>query len=68
MAEFIYNNAKNARFGYTLFELNYDYHPRMLYKNNANFRFKSKSTDKLLTKLRKLMIICKKNLYHAQKL
>ena len=32
MAEFAYNNAKNASTGYTLFELNYEYHPRVSYE------------------------------------
>lgn len=27
MAEFTYNNPKNTNIGYTLFELNYGYHP-----------------------------------------
>ena len=30
MAEFAYNNAKNARTGHTPFELNCGYHPRVL--------------------------------------
>ena len=29
IAELAYNNAKNASFGHTPFELNYGYHPRM---------------------------------------
>ena len=29
MAEFAYNNAKNASTDHTPFELNYGYHPRM---------------------------------------
>ena len=40
----------------------------MLYKDNIDLRSKSKSADKLLTKLRKLMIICRENLHHAQEL
>ena len=40
----------------------------MLYKDNVNFCSKFKLVNKLSTKLRKLMIICKKNLHHAQKL
>ena len=34
MAEFAYNNAKNASTGYTLFKLNYGYHPWVFYKKN----------------------------------
>ena len=29
MAEFAYNNAKNARIGHTPFKLNYGYYPRV---------------------------------------
>ena len=68
MAEFAYNNAKNASSGYTLFELNYGYHPRMSYKNDVNLCFKSKLVDKLSAELRKLIIICKKNPDYTQKL
>ena len=38
IAEFAYNNAKNASTGHTPFELNCGYHPRMLYKRNVNPR------------------------------
>ena len=38
MAKFAYNNVKNASTGYTLFELNYGYHPRILYKENLDLR------------------------------
>ena len=68
MAEFTYNNAINASSGHTPFELNLGYHPRMLYKDDVNFCSKSKSADKLSTELRKLMIICRENLHHAQEL
>ena len=52
---------------YTLFKLNYDYHPRMLYREKVDSRSKSKSTDKLSAELRELMIVCWENLHHAQK-
>ena len=68
MAKFIYNNAKNASFVYTSFELNYRYYSQMFYKNDIDLCSKSKLTDKLLIKLRELMIICRKNFYHTQKL
>ena len=38
MAEFAYNNAKNASTGHTPFELNYGYHPRMSYKEDVDPR------------------------------
>ena len=68
MAEFVYNNAQNTNFGHTLFELNCKYHPRISYKEDVNPCFKSKLTDKLLTELRELMIVYRKNLYYTQKL
>ena len=70
MAEFAYNNAKNASTSYTAFELNCKYHFRVFYKEEEilDLHFKSKTTEKLSSKLQKLMIICQQNLYHAQKL
>ena len=64
MIEFIYNNAKNASIGHTLFELNYDYYPRISYEQKVNPYSKSKSADEL----RELMIICQENLYYTQEL
>ena len=68
MAEFAYNNAKNASTSHILFELNYSYHPQMLYKEEVDLYSKSKLADELSVKLRELMIICWENLYYAQKL
>lgn len=50
------------------FKLNYSYHLRISYKEDINPCSKLKSVDDLSTKLRKLMTICRKNLYHTQKL
>ena len=68
MAEFAYNNAKNASTGHTPFELNCDYHFRILYEEKVDPRSKSKSVDKLLVELRELIIICQENPYHIQEL
>ena len=68
MAEFAYNNAKNASSGHTPFELNCGYHPRMSYEEDVDPRSKSKSADELSAKLRELMIVCRENLHHAQEL
>ena len=68
MTEFAYNNAKNASNGYTPFELNYGYHPRMSYKEDIDSRSQSKSADELSVELRELMIVCRENLHHAQEL
>ena len=36
MAEFVYNNAKNASTSHTPFDLNCGYHPRMSYKEEVD--------------------------------
>ncbi len=36
MAEFAYNNAKNASTGHTPFELNYGYHPRVFFEEDID--------------------------------
>ena len=68
MAEFVYNNAKNASFGHMPFELNCGYYPRIFYKEDVNPRSKSKSADELSAELRELMIVCRENLHYAQEL
>ena len=68
MAEFAYNNAKNASTGHTPFELNCGYHPWISYKEEVDLCSNSKSADKLSAELRELMFICLKNLYHTQEL
>ena len=70
MAEFAYNNAKKTSTGYTPFKLNYRYHSHVSYEEEEIFNLcsKSKTTEKLSSKLRELMIVCQQNLYHAQEL
>ena len=68
MAKFVYNNAKDASIGHTPFELNYGYHPRILYQEDVNPRSRFKSADELLAELRELMIVCRENLHHPQEL
>ena len=58
MAEFAYNNTKNASPSHTSFKLNYDYHSWMFYKKKVNLCSKAKSADKLLAKLEELMVFC----------
>ena len=62
IAEFVYNNAKNTSTGYTPFELNCDYHPRIFYKENVDPHSKSKLADDLANNLREFMIVCRENL------
>ena len=68
MAEFVYNNVKNASTGHTPFKLNCGYHPRVFFKEDTDPCFRSKTADELLAELQELMTVCRKNLYHAQKL
>ena len=68
MAEFAYNNSKNASTGHTPFELNCGYHPRMSYEEEVDPRSQSKSADELSEELRELMVVYRENLHHAQEL
>ncbi len=68
MAEFAYNNAKNANTGHTPFELNCGYYLWVTYKEHIDLHSQSKSADELTTELRELIAICKENFQHAQKL
>ena len=68
MAEFAYNNAKNASTGYILFKLNCGYHPWVSYKDDLDPHLKSKIVKKLSSELQNLMAICQQNLYYAQEL
>ena len=68
MAEFAYNNTKNASTGYMFFELNWGYHPRVLYKKDFDPRSQSKTIQELSSELQKVMTVYHQNLHHAQKL
>ena len=57
MAEFAYNNAKNASTGFTLFELNCGYHPRVSYEENLDLRSKSRTAEELSSELQELMTV-----------
>ena len=65
MAEFAYNNAKNASTGYTPFKLNCGYHLRIFFEEDTDPYFQSKTADKLSAELWELMTVCRENLYHA---
>ena len=68
MAEFTYNNAKYTSTGYTPFELNCRYHPRVSYKEDLDPRSRSKLANELTEELRNLMTACRENLQHVQEL
>ena len=68
MAQFVYNNAKNASTGYTPFELHCGYHPDISYKKDVDLCSKSKLADDLANNLKKLMIVYRENFQHTQNL
>ncbi len=68
IAEFTYNNTKNANTGYTLFKLNYGFYPQVLFKKDNNSCFRSRLVNKLSDKLRELIEICYQNLFYVQEL
>ena len=68
MAEFAYNNTKNASTGHTLFKLNCGYHPCVCFEEDTNPRFQLKTSKELSSKLRELMTIYWEKLYHALEL
>ena len=65
MAEFAYNNIKNASTSHTLFELNCGYHFKVLFEENIDLCSKSRFADKLAEKLRELIEICYQNLFYT---
>ena len=65
MAEFAYNNAKNANTGHIPFELNCGYYPRVFFEEDVDPRLKSRSANQLTEELRELMEVCCQNLLHA---
>ena len=68
MAEFVYNNSKNANISHTPFELNYGYHRQVFFKNKYDTRSKFSSANRLAMELRKLINICCQNQLSAQDL
>ncbi len=68
MAEFAYNNIKNASTSHISFELNCNYYPKMSFKFEINPRLRSCSANELAKELKKLIEICCQNLLHGQEL
>ena len=64
IAEFVYNNAKNASTGHIPYKLNYGYHLKVFFKEDVDSRLKSCSANKLAEKLRELIEVCCQNLLH----
>ncbi len=68
IAEFAYNNTKNASTGHTPFELNYGYNPRVSFEEDVDPCSRSRSANELVEELRELMEVYCQNLLHAQEL
>ena len=68
MAEFAYNNTKNASIDHRPSKLNCGYHLWMSYEEDVDPCSQSKSANELSAELRELLIDCQKNLYYAQEL
>ena len=68
MAEFAYNNAKNASIGHTPFKLNCSYHFRVFFEEDVDLHSRSCSTNKLVKELKKLIEVYCQNLLHGQEL
>ena len=68
MAEFAYNNAKDASTGYTPYELNCGFYSRVSYEEDVDPRSRLKTANQLATELQTLRSVCRKNLQHAQEL
>ena len=68
IAEFAYNNAKNANTGHTPFELNCGFHPQVSFENDVDPCSRSRFADELAKELSELMKICQQNLLHTQEL
>ena len=58
MAEFAYNNAKNASTGHTPFKLNCSFHLQVFFEDDVDPHSKSRSANELIKELRELMDIC----------
>ena len=68
MAEFAYNNTKNASTGHIPFELNCGYYSYVSYEEDINLYSRLKLAENFLTKLQKLILVYYENLQHTQEL
>ena len=65
MAEYAYNNARNASNGQTPFEMNCGYHSHIFFEEETFPCFQPKIADELSAKLQKIMTVCWENFHHA---
>lgn len=65
IAEFAHNNVNNASTSNMFFELNCDYHLQACYKEDVDPQSQSKIEEKLVTKLKELITVCKEDFQYA---
>lgn len=65
MTDFVYNNAKNASTRHTQFELNCNFYPQVLFREDINPHPRLRSAIKPANELNELMEILCQNLFHA---
>ena len=68
IAEFVYNNAKNASTNHILFKFHCGYHLKVLFKEDIDPHSRFYSADKLAKELGKMIEIHYQNLLHTQEL
>ena len=68
IAEFAYNNVKNASTGHTPFKFNCGYHPKIFFKKDIDLCSKSRSANKLTEKPKELIKVYCQNLLPIQNL
>ena len=68
MAEFAYNNAKNASIGHMLLKLNCGFYLQVFFKDDIKLCSGARFANKLAKEIKEPIDICQQNLLHAQKL
>lgn len=68
IAEFAYNNTKNASTGHISFKLNCKYYPRVFFEDKTNLCLKSCFANEIVEELKELIDIYYQNLFYVQKL
>ncbi len=58
MAKFAHNSTENTSISYTLFELNCEYYPKVLFEDETDLGSRSRFPQKIVEELRELMEIC----------
>ena len=58
MAEFAYNNAKNASIGHILFKFNCYYHSKVSFKEDVDLHLRFCFANKLAKELGELIEVC----------